>query len=151
MVAAVACHLVDLLGNAGVNLNYDLIRAASLLHDIKRHEKDHASAGARYLKAWGYHQVADIVAVHMDLDHTDNLLPTETEIVYIADKLVKGKEYVTLEMRFGAAAERHGGDRKMGAAIQRRRERAEKIKKKVERILGCNLEEIPPVNTTGFL
>jgi molybdenum cofactor cytidylyltransferase len=145
MVASVACKLVDLLGNAGVNLNDNLVRAASLLHDIRRNEKNHASVGAVFLRASGYDQVADIVASHMDIEDRDNPIPTEAEIVYLADKFVIGKEYVPLEKRFAVAAARHDGDEKALSSIWRRRDRAEKIKKKVEHILGCNLEEIFPV------
>ena len=38
-----------------ISLNKDLIQAAALLHDIKRKEKNHAQAGSRLLKSFGFH------------------------------------------------------------------------------------------------
>ena len=145
MVAAVACQLVRLLNNAGAGLNMKLVRSAALLHDIRRNEKDHALTGAMFLRTCGYARVAEIVAAHMDIESADGAFPTETEIVYLADKLVMGQHCVPLKARFAVALERHKGDEKARVPILRRQEQAEKINKKVERIIGCTLEEILPM------
>ncbi len=148
MVAAVACLLVSLLNNTGAGLNMKLVRSAALLHDIRRNEKDHALAGAMFLRTCDYARVAEIVAAHMDIESADGEFPTETEIVYLADKLVMGQHCVPLNARFAVALERHKGDEKARMSILRRQEQAEKINKKVERIIGCTLEEILPMNFT---
>jgi putative nucleotidyltransferase with HDIG domain len=148
MVAAVACQLVRLLNNAGAGLNMKLVRSAALLHDIRRNEKDHALTGAMFLRTCGYARVAEIVAAHMDIESADGAFPTETEIVYLADKLVMGQHCVPLKARFAVALERHKGDEKARVPILRRQEQAEKINKKVERIIGCTLEEIPQMILT---
>ncbi|HPC05059.1 MAG TPA: NTP transferase domain-containing protein [Syntrophales bacterium] len=145
-VADVACRLVRLLNNAGVRLNGKLVSAAALLHDIRRGEKDHAQAGATFLRMRGYGRVAEIVAAHMDMGSAGGGSPTETEIVYLADKLVAGRCRVSLDERFAAALERHKGDEKVLASIVRRREHAEKIRNTLERIVGCPLEEMPLMN-----
>ena len=46
---------------SGIGLNKNLIRAAALLHDIKRKEKNHARAGSRFIKNKEFPQVAGIV------------------------------------------------------------------------------------------
>jgi molybdenum cofactor cytidylyltransferase len=143
LVAVIACRLVRLLNNAGAGLDEELVRAAALLHDIRRHEKDHARAGAMFIKTCGYSRVADIVAAHMDTESVAVEFPTETEIVYVADKLVMGRRCVPLEERFAVALERHRGDAKIIPSILHRKEQAERIKKKVERSIGCTLEETP--------
>lgn len=150
LVAAVACRLVRLLNNAGADLNQELVRAAALLHDIRRNEKEHAQAGAQFLRTYGYDGVADIVAVHMDIKSGRNSFPTEAEIVYLADKLVMGRHCVPFSERFAAALERHKGNKEAHESILRRRTQAEKIIKKVERIIGCALDTIPPVTATGL-
>jgi molybdenum cofactor cytidylyltransferase len=151
MVAAVACRLAGLLNDAGADLNRELVHSAALLHDIKRSGKDHARAGAIFLRSHGYARVAEIVAAHMNLMSTDCEVPTEAEVVYLADKLVMGDNTVPLEVRFAAALERHQGDEKICKSIRRRQEEAERIKKKVEGIIGCALEEIAPMNSTGVV
>ena len=142
-VHAVVEQLVCRLNNAGAGLNASLASAAALLHDIKRLEKDHAQAGAMFLKESGYPRVAEIVAAHMDIEALPSLFPTEAEIVYLADKMVKGRRVVPLEQRFAAAMEANKQNSPACAAIRRRQQQAEKIKKKVESVLGCPLEEIP--------
>jgi molybdenum cofactor cytidylyltransferase len=149
-VAVVACQLVRLLNNAGAGLNKKLVIAAALLHDIRRNEKDHALAGATFLKTCGYARVADIVAAHMDIETMEGEFPTETEIVYLSDKLVIGHCCVPLKDRFAAALEHYNGNEKARISILRRQEQAEKIKKKVERIIGYTMEEIPSMNLTDF-
>lgn len=147
-VAAVACQLVRLLNSAGAGLDENLVRAAALLHDIRRSEKNHALAGAMLLRARGCARVAGIVAAHMDIESVSGGIPTETEVVYLADKLVMGRCRVPLKERFAAAVERHKDDEKVLASIWRRKEHAAKIKKKLERIVGCTLEEMPLMNVT---
>jgi CTP:molybdopterin cytidylyltransferase MocA len=150
LVASVACQLVRLLNNAGADLDEKLVGAAALLHDIRRSEKNHALAGAIYLRTCGYARVADIVAAHIDIESAEGESPTEAEIVYLADKLVMGQCCVPLKERFAVALERHKGDEKARMSVLRRQEQAKKIKKKVERIIGYTLEEIPPVNITDL-
>ncbi len=149
MVAVVACQFVQLLNNAGAVLNMELVQSAALLHDVKRSKKDHARAGARFLRTRGYGRVAEIVAVHMDIEITDDECPTEAEIVYLADKLVSGRYRVPLQARFNDVLKRYEGNEIVRMSILRRKEQAETIKKKVERIIGCTLEEIPPMNMTS--
>lgn len=149
-VNAVACHLVRLLNRAGADLNTDLVSAGAWLHDIKRCERDHARAGAMHVRACGYARVAEIVAVHMDIEVPEGEVPTESEIVYLADKVVMGRSCVPLMERFAGALERHKEDEQACRAIARRFGQAEKIREKVERFMGCLLEDVLPIKTADL-
>ncbi len=149
LVAVVACQLVRLLNSKGAGLNENLIRASALLHDIKRSEKGHALVGAMYLRACGYARVSDIVAFHMDIESVEGEPLTEAEILFLADKMVMGQRCVPLNVRFDNALKRYEDNVKACMSIKRRKEQAEKIKKKIEVIIGCTLEEILPVDFPG--
>jgi molybdenum cofactor cytidylyltransferase len=150
LVAVVACKLARLLNGKGVGLNENLVKASALLHDIKRHEKDHAMVGAMHLRACGFARVADIVSLHMDIESVESEPLTEAEILFLADKMVMGRRCVPLNERFDNALKRYEDNGKACLSIKRRKEQAEKIKKKMEVIIGCTLEEIPPVNMPRY-
>ena len=72
-----------------------------MLHDVARTETDHATEGAAILRREGYPKVAKIIEQHHDLEvhhEKENAveMPTETEVVYLADKLIKGTKKVSL-------------------------------------------------------
>ena len=81
-------------------LDFKLIRAAALLHDIARAEENHDRAGFNYLLKCGYPRVANVVLSHHKLAPEDLENITENTIVFYADKLICGTEEVTLEERF---------------------------------------------------
>ena len=100
-VTDVAAELASGLNDAGFSLDENLIVTAAMLHDIKRTEKDHATVGAELLKKYDLDpRVTDIVAAHM----TYNFKPfnqgiNETDIVCLADRMVKEDKYVGFEER----------------------------------------------------
>ena len=99
---AVAQKALELAGQLrDVPLDWDLLGAAAVLHDLARAGTgDHAEQGAAFLDREGYPAVAAIVARHHDLGAD----PTpEAALLYLADKLVQGEQTVTLEARFAAS------------------------------------------------
>ena len=89
-----------------INQPYDpgLLRAACLLHDIARaFGKNHAAAGAEIITQAGYPVLAEIVGQHHDLKHPASI---ETQLLYLADKLVQETREVTLQERFSASREK---------------------------------------------
>lgn len=89
-LADVCMTAVKLAHATEANLDSHLIIAASLLHDVRRKEKEHAQKGARLLYRLGFHSVADIVGQHMDIDLDPCSGLQEKEIVYFADKICNG-------------------------------------------------------------
>ena len=82
--------------------------AAAKLHDICRSEgKDDPGKAAKILAKAGYKELAQIVAVHQDLtENMPDALAEEAELLYLADKLLKGASPVTLEERFRQSKEK---------------------------------------------
>jgi HD superfamily phosphohydrolase YqeK len=146
-VAETALTLARALENTGVKtgkpagsarFNLDLIQAAALLHDIKRKEKNHAGAGSRLLTTLGFPRVADIVGAHMTLQPKDPI--TETEIVYLADKICKGDQLeLDYTHRFLEQIRRNPGAE---TAITQRYQAAQKIQACIEAGAGKSLAGI---------
>ena len=102
----------------GYFLDILLCESAGALHDIKRLEKMHAESGAEYLKSLGYDAVSDIVQCHM----TSENLPLdfdERTIVFLADKLMREREFVTPDVRYAPALEKFPKDSEVGSRIRK--------------------------------
>jgi putative nucleotidyltransferase with HDIG domain len=143
MVAVIAKELAGRLNKAGAGLDKDLIMAGALLHDLARSEPDHAQAGASLLESRGYPLVASVVGAHMDIEADESYPLTEAEVVFLADKMVKGKYIVSVKDRFAAALEKYKGDPQACAAVAKRLKQAERIMLKIEKITGRSIESVP--------
>ncbi|MDP3428018.1 MAG: nucleotidyltransferase family protein [Humidesulfovibrio sp.] len=144
-VAEVALALARALnagGEGGAGLDLELLEAAALLHDIAKGQPQHEEAGARLLADLGLTRTAEIVAAHRDIDPATVAQPTERELVYLADKLVRGPQRVSIARRFQEKLDRFAGDAEAVAAIRRRLEHAQGMQALLERRLGQDLEEL---------
>lgn len=141
-VARHARLLAGWLNDSGCHLDLKLIEAAALLHDLARGERDHAAAGAALLRGKGYGVVADLVAVHMELTPRSDDTIDAAELLFLADKLVEGSRFVTLETRFRRQLERHAHEPQILARIIPRLENARTIKRKVEARLGRPIADV---------
>lgn len=130
-----AMRIGTALNQAGCNLNLDLIRSAALLHDVARTKPEHARAGAEILRKEGYPEVAEIIARHHDLPKTiRSEKPDETEVVYLADKLVSGTRVVSLEERFAESRKKCEGMADSRAALEAQERRFQEAKQVADRI-----------------
>lgn len=118
------------------------IFAAALLHDVAKGQSDHAGTGAHILTKLGFSGIADIVASHMDISVTDTSPITDREVVYLADKLVKGDKPVPLQIRFDDKLARHGHDSAARAAILKRKADTLAVVRRIEKKLETSMEEI---------
>lgn len=141
-VADVALALAQALNVQGAGLDLELVEAAALLHDIAKGQPRHELAGAQLLAALGFTRTADIVAVHRDIDPAGLKRPTERELVYLADKLVRGAQRMGIVQRFQEKLVRFAGDEAACAAITRRLGHALGMRELVERSAGRRLEDI---------
>ena len=133
-----ALILAQTLVSCGYDLDTDLIRAGALLHDIKRKEKHHAEAGSRFLQELGFRKIADIAAVHMDLNPGPDL--DETQIVFFADKLCRGGQLeLNYPGRFHEKARQFPHAQK---EILKRLETARHIHARIESAVGRSVGEI---------
>lgn len=138
-VARVAILLAERLNDSGCHLDLTLIEAAALLHDLAKGEHDHAAAGAAILKRMGYGAVADLVAVHMELPHGSHNAINAADLLFLADKLVKGARIVPLEARFRRQLEKYAHDHLILPNIIRRLESARTLLRLVESRLGTTV------------
>lgn len=99
-VAGLSAEMGTALFQNGFSLDIPLLKAAALLHDIKKGTPHHDAAGADFLRERGFYETAPIVAAHMRLP--DNFRPeiNERTIVFLADKYFIGSRLVTLEERY---------------------------------------------------
>lgn len=85
----------------GVVLEKNLLYHACIFHDFCRTEgKNHPMKAGKILRKSGFDRIAEIVEQHHDLSEKPS---PESEILYLADKLMKGTEQITLEQRFSAS------------------------------------------------
>ncbi|WP_303869143.1 DVU_1551 family NTP transferase [Acetobacterium wieringae] len=135
-VKQTASGLVDQLIKTGETLNRPLIQAAALLHDLAKTEKKHAEKGGEILKAMGYPQVGAIIAVHMDILVEADTAITESEILYLADKLVKNDQLIDLTTRKNLVLQTYRDNPQALEKITRRYRNAEIILQKIQRKNG---------------
>ena len=88
----------------------------------------------------GFSPVAEIVRYHMDLVVEEVRLITEKEVLYIADKLVRGNQVVGLSERFNLKARQYKGNPEAQAAIARRLKTAQKIAEGIKKVTGKPLD-----------
>ncbi len=141
-VAWVALKIAHALNARGFGLDCQAVESAALLHDIARGSPRHAQEGARFLRAIGQLDLAEIVAQHMTLESQEDGRISETSVVYLADKLVCEDVVVTLEERFSARREDFMGNPGALAAVRQNREAALKVRSLVEQAIGIDVYEL---------
>lgn len=139
-VADVALALARALNQGGAGLDLELVESAALLHDIAKGQPNHERAGAELLTGLGFSRVAEVVAAHRDIDPADVPRLAERELVYLADKLVRGPERVGIARRFQEKLDRYAHDAEATAAIRRRLEHAQAMRRLVEHQAGRSLD-----------
>lgn len=139
-VAQLSCAIGCCLIRSGYPMNIDLIRAAALLHDLAKGESHHALVGSRMLV--NYPEVAEIVAEHMDIYLNPDEPLTEKEIVYLADKLVKEDQIISLQYRFAGLLEQNKNDQVVFSKIRQRLSNAESILARIEHLIKMPLHDL---------
>jgi molybdenum cofactor cytidylyltransferase len=140
-VAQVAASMTRSLIASGNNIDFDVVWAAAMLHDIAKGQPKHDIAGGQILREIGFGKVGDIVAVHSDLADGNTRLSLEAKVVYLADKLVEGEKLVTIEERYRSTNRRHGVNPEIESKIYQRMLCALKLKEEIESLLGHPLEK----------
>lgn len=138
-VAHAALNILSKLSERGIKLNRDIIVAASMLHDIAKGNSMHAKLGAKWLKDMGYDEIAKIVEKHMELDAISDTL-TENEVVYLADKLVKDDNIVSINERFSYKEKLYNQDEMIIRTVKKRKEQALKLYAMMNNIESYNVK-----------
>lgn len=135
-VKQTAMGLAEQLTEKGVNLDQSDLRAAALLHDIAKTEKNHAYKGGELLRKMGYLKVGDIIADHIDIVVEADKAITENEILYLADKLVKDDQLMDLEARKNQMLDFYKDNPIATEKITKRYQNAELILQKIKRMIA---------------
>jgi hypothetical protein len=101
---------------------------------------EHAVRGGALLRALGVPLMAEVVEAHMDIAVRTEGPLRETEVVYLADKLVMGDRFVGLDERFGERLEQKTAAPQARAAARRRLDAARAIAGRVRAATGRSLE-----------
>ncbi len=124
---AVADKARQLVSENNIPCNEELLHTACLLHDMCRTDgKTHPLNAAHILTMDGYPALAASIAHHHDLPPHPS---TETEILYLSDKLVSGTDTVSLDERFSRSYKKCADD-VARQSWERRRSEAMRIVKK---------------------
>jgi uncharacterized protein len=133
----------------GNKLNYDLISAGALLHDIakiKAIEKGehHGELGGKMVKEMGFPKVADSVKQHIRLDSYDKMEEiTEVEVINYADKRVTHDIVVSMSERFSDIRHRYGkGSRIIFARIEKSRKLTLIIEERIFEVLPFKPDDL---------
>jgi phenylacetate-CoA ligase len=143
MVAGTAEMLAVHLFAAGLPLDFELVRAGGLLHDmVKGLQPDHAAAGGKILEEMGYGRVARIVASHTDME-PEGLAPLgESHLVHMADKFIRGDMPVSLGERFNGPLKKFASRPEVLRGVERRLRDARTMEKQLEDLLGVPPESL---------
>lgn len=141
-VADVAVKLGEALNSAGCRHNLALLKAAGLLHDIAKGQPNHAKKGEEIIRSWGFLTVSDVVGAHTDINLNEDQPIREKEILYLADKLVRGAQVVSLQERFSTAQQRYACDAEISQNVEKRLQDALKIQEHVASILGRSVDKV---------
>jgi len=156
MLPNIAAHSILVMGVAlaitdnvksGVEVNRDLVIAASLLHDITKTrslktKEWHALTGGQLLRELGFAPVAEIVEQHVQIGdiYLQGALE-EREIVYYADKRVMHDRIVTIEERLQDLVDRYGITPEIGRMILENRELILAIEHKIASFMNVDLQQ----------
>lgn len=148
-VAVVGVALAEALKPDLAELDVDLVRAGCLLHDMAKGSPRHAAVGQALLENLGLCRLGSLVGSHMLIspEHLDTPLPTEEQLVYLADKLVVEDQVRSLEGRAARTLQKHAGDAAVAQGVEARLRASRIIAQRVEAIAGRSLDEI--VATAG--
>ncbi len=146
-VANLSTKIASELNEHGANLNVELIRSASLLHDIVRSQPKHDKVGARVARQYGLEEVANLIENHMFyLKEKHDSKVTEQDILCLADKMMNGDKFVSLRDRQKPRLEKFKGNIEAIENITNRFNRASELETHIKNITGKSVREISEQN-----
>jgi len=139
-VAAAALALGRALNAARPDMAVDLelVRAAGLLHDVAKTERRHEQAGGEFLRRHGFPDLAGPVAEHRDLSLGPGARLGSREIVFLADKFVRGTQILPLRERYMEKIRQWAHEPEAKSAIEGRLARAELVLARYELLTGVS-------------
>lgn len=141
-VSMVAATLGEQLNAHGFHLDIPLIRGAGLVHDVARLSEDHGAVAAKILTDLGYFDEAAIVRVHMTYDFHDFAHLDETDLVCLADRLVKEDHYVGLDERIDYILHKAPADPAIQTRILQKKAETKQFMGEIEKTIGRTIDSL---------
>ncbi len=126
----------------GAHLDLDLIKGAGLAHDVARTSEKHGEIGAKMLEELGYPDEAAIVRVHMTYDFHEFSQIDETDLVCLADRLVKEDCYVGLDARIDYILHKAPKAEAVQRRILEKKEQTRQLIKQIETLIGQTIDSL---------
>jgi len=141
-VSEAICRTLNSRRDNGTAVNKGLVVGAAMVHDLGKGAESHEHVGAERLHTHGFHEAANIVAAHTDCTLNPDELLSEKEIVFLADKLVRGSAFSPLESRYKAKLDKYGDNPEAKKSILARLDRAKAILERFDQETGVSMEEL---------
>jgi len=141
-VAEVARGISKAVINTGKTIDIDLVRAASLLHDIAKTSSEHDIEGGRMLTGFGFGKTGHVVSLHTDIFAAGEKPSMEAMIVYLADKYIRDEEPVSVEERYSRAEVKYGSIPGVFEKIRRHKSDALKVRARIANVLGFSPDRL---------
>jgi molybdenum cofactor cytidylyltransferase len=141
-VTEVATAIGKRLQQCGQTIDLELLRAATMMHDLAKGMPNHEKQACRMLHDMGFGPVGNLIADHTELLNADGKTTLEEKIVYLADKFVEEDRLISLEERYRTTGRRFTVTSEIKDKILRRKGNALMVKRDLEKIIGSPLEDI---------
>ncbi len=141
-VSRVGAVIAEALNKRGLNLDVELVRVAGLAHDVLRVKNDHDLEMGKLLDKMGYHDEANVVNRHMRYYFNPIDQINETDIMCLADRLVREDTYVGIQERVDYLIHKQGETKERTERLKAAREESKKYISEIEKILGQELDSL---------
>lgn len=135
-VRDVALRLADALAAKGIQLDRALVEAGALLHDIAKGLPRHEALGSAMARARGYRRTAALIAQHAEIVWDERSRLDEAAVVFLADRMVSGPDFVGIEERFRRWRDKNQGNPDLLRNLEIRYAMARSVQAAVEQALG---------------
>lgn len=131
--------------NRGKGTNYldvDLVKYSGMLHDFLRLNEPHGENAAKMLREKGYFDIAEVVENHMHYSFNPIEKLDETDVMCIADRVVKEDKYVGLDARIDYLIHKPGENEERTKRLLKNKEITRKYMNEIEKIMNKTFDEV---------
>lgn len=150
-VSKTAYVIANELNKHEYHLDLDLIKYAGLIHDLARVEEHHEIICADILDNAGFHDEASIVRVHMRYDFNAFEELNETDMVCLADRVVKEDRYVGIDERVQYLIDKKGGTPERTKRLLDKKVETKAFISEIESHIGRSLDSLFAPSLDYFL
>ena len=145
-VSRVGVKIAEALNEAGGSFDTELVRTSGLIHDVMRTYENHDQAASEMLKDLGYLDEAQVVSHHMRYYFNPIDEINETDIMCLADRVVKEDQYVGIDKRVDYLIHKPGETPERTQRLLEAKEGSKKFISLLEGRMGRSLDSlfIPP-------